>query len=65
MSRVKLTTQTKKENKYALSLTPYYRSHHHFDEMREWLLSEGLTRVTLNGVREPGFGIFGQKALPL
>lgn len=44
------------------SLTPYYRTHHHFEEVREWFLSEGLTGVTLSGVREPGFGVFGERA---
>jgi SAM-dependent methyltransferase len=44
------------------ALTPYYRSHHHFEEVREWFAIEGLTNVTLSGVREPGFGVFAEKA---
>ncbi len=41
------------------SHTPFYRSHHHFGEIEQWFLHEGLRGVTLSGVREPGFGVFG------
>jgi SAM-dependent methyltransferase len=43
------------------SLTPYHRSHHHFEEIREWFRKEGLAGVTLSGVREPGFGVYGDR----
>ena len=35
------------------------------DEVRQWFLFEDLSDVTLSGVREPGFGVFGTaKILP-
>jgi 2-polyprenyl-3-methyl-5-hydroxy-6-metoxy-1,4-benzoquinol methylase len=41
------------------ALTPFYRSHHHFDEVRAWFEAKGLRGITLRGVREPGFGVYG------
>jgi SAM-dependent methyltransferase/uncharacterized protein YbaR (Trm112 family) len=41
------------------ALTPHYRSHHHWDEVRQWFLFEELSQVEMSGIREPGFGVFG------
>jgi hypothetical protein len=43
--------------------TPYYRSHHHFEEVQEWFRSERLVGITLAGVTEAGFGLFGSRMI--
>jgi SAM-dependent methyltransferase len=44
------------------SHTPFYRSHHHYAELERWFQEEGLSGLTLTGVREPGFGVYGNRA---
>jgi SAM-dependent methyltransferase len=42
--------------------TPFFRSHHHYSELEKWYREEGLERMNMTGVREPGFGIHGDRA---